>query len=246
MVPTFLVAAVLANGGVHVRSLQELVFGNSGDALHHLRRVAGVLLLQQLVNAARMLQVEIVGNVGRQRWRRRRSTVRPRASRAHRLTRSRLHLLPTHGRLPGQIAAGFVIPSGLVVAVRGRIEAGIQAIVGKLETLFDDERRVGVVDQVLLGDPVVLQGVADDTAQKGDVGARTNLQEEVGLRCGTGEARIDYDHLGVAVPLRLDRPLEAARVILSRISTHDQHHVGVLDVDPAVGHRPASESWSQT
>ena len=52
--------------------------------------------------------------------------------------------------------------------------------------------------------------------------------------------------LGVAVALGLDRPLESAGMVLGRIAAHDQHHVGVLDVDPAVGHRPASESWSQT
>ena len=41
-------------------------------------------------------------------------------------------------------------------------------------------------------------------------------------------------------------PLESARMVLGRIAAHDQHHVGVLDVDPAVGHRPASERWPQT
>ena len=52
--------------------------------------------------------------------------------------------------------------------------------------------------------------------------------------------------LGVAMQLGFDRPLEAARVVLGRIATHDQHHVGVLDVDPAVGHRAASEGGPQT
>src|SRR5687768_3351840 len=46
--------------------------------------------------------------------------------------------------------------------------------------------------------------------------------------------------------LRFNRPLEATRVVLSRIATHDQHHVGILDVDPAVGHRAASEGGPQT
>jgi hypothetical protein len=35
-------------------------------------------------------------------------------------------------------------------------------------------------------------------------------------------------------------------MILGGIAAHDQHHVGVLDVDPAIGHRPASKRWSQT
>jgi hypothetical protein len=35
-------------------------------------------------------------------------------------------------------------------------------------------------------------------------------------------------------------------MVLRWIATHDQHHVGVLDVDPAISHGPAPESWSQT
>ena len=33
---------------------------------------------------------------------------------------------------------------------------------------------------------------------------------------------------------------------LGGIPADHHHHVGVLDVDPAIGHRPASECWSQT
>jgi len=43
-----------------------------GDALHHFRRVALVLLLQQLINATRMLQRQIKRDVWRQRRRGRR------------------------------------------------------------------------------------------------------------------------------------------------------------------------------
>src|SRR6185503_5305650 len=35
-------------------------------------------------------------------------------------------------------------------------------------------------------------------------------------------------------------------MVLGRIATHDQHHVGVLDVDPAVRHCAASEGGPQT
>jgi hypothetical protein len=35
-------------------------------------------------------------------------------------------------------------------------------------------------------------------------------------------------------------------VVLGWIAAHNQHHVGVLDVDPAVGHRAASEGGPQT
>ncbi len=46
--------AILADGGEHVPRLQKLVLRNAGDARNHLRRVARVLLLQQLIDAARM------------------------------------------------------------------------------------------------------------------------------------------------------------------------------------------------
>src|SRR5688500_12384861 len=35
-------------------------------------------------------------------------------------------------------------------------------------------------------------------------------------------------------------------MVLSRITTHDQHHVRVLDVDPSIGHCAASECGPQT
>jgi hypothetical protein len=35
-------------------------------------------------------------------------------------------------------------------------------------------------------------------------------------------------------------------MVLGWIAAHDQHHVGVLDVDPAIGHCAAPERWSQT
>ena len=76
--------------------------------------------------------------------------------------------------------------------------------------------------------------------------AGADLQEQIGGRSRAREARIDDDHLGVALQLGFHRPLEAARVVLGRVAAHDQHHVGVLDVDPAVGHRAASERGPQT
>src|SRR5215472_11423583 len=35
-------------------------------------------------------------------------------------------------------------------------------------------------------------------------------------------------------------------MILRRVPAYDQHHVGVLDVDPAIRHGPASKCWPQT
>src|SRR6267143_642752 len=116
----------------------------------------------------------------------------------------------------------------------------------KLESLLNDERRVGVIDEIVVGDAVVLQRVVDYPAEKGDVGAGTNLKIQIRSRGCPREARIDYNGLRIAVNLGLDGPLEAARMVLGWIPAHDQHHVGVLDVDPAIGYCPASEGWPQT
>jgi hypothetical protein len=35
-------------------------------------------------------------------------------------------------------------------------------------------------------------------------------------------------------------------VILGWISAHDQHHVGVLDIHPAIRHCAPAKRWSQT
>ncbi len=149
-------------------------------------------------------------------------------------------------RLACFVSAFLVVPGAFVVGLGRLIEAREQSILRQLESVFDDERGVGVVDQIFVRDAVVLDGVIDEAAEKREVAAGANLTENIGLRRGAGEARVDHDRLGVAVALGLDRPLETARMVLGRISAHDQHHVGVLDVDPAVGHCPAPESWSQT
>ena len=64
--------AVLADGGEEVGGLEELILRDPGDALDHLRRVARILLLQQLEDATRMLQRQVVHDV-RAAWRRLRS-----------------------------------------------------------------------------------------------------------------------------------------------------------------------------
>ena len=53
--------AILADGGEEFGGLEELILRNAGDALHHFRRIARVLLLEQLEDRARMLQRKIVG-----------------------------------------------------------------------------------------------------------------------------------------------------------------------------------------
>ena len=128
----------------------------------------------------------------------------------------------------------------------GGVESGIEPVFGKLEAVFDDEGGVGEIHQIVFGDAVVLNGVMDQPAEEGDIRAGADLQVKVGDGGRPRESRIDHDHLGVAIALGFNRPLESARMVLGWISALDQHHVGVLDVDPAVGHCPAPEGRSQT
>src|SRR2546423_6505680 len=57
--------AVFANRREQISSFDKLIFGNTSNALNHLRRVTRVLLLQKLKDTARMLQREIVSDIGR-------------------------------------------------------------------------------------------------------------------------------------------------------------------------------------
>ncbi len=194
------------------------------------------MFFQQLQDGSRMLERKIVRDVG---WQYRRCGWGGRVARSgfarHCATLS-----------CGNTAALLVIPGGPIVTLGGFVEPRVQSVLRQLEAFLYQKSCVGVIDQVILGDAVVLQRVVDQTAQEGDVGAGPNLQEEIRGGCGARESRINHDQLGVAFSFGFDYPLEAAWVVLGWIPTHDQHHVGVLDVDPAIGHRPASECRSQT
>ena len=146
----------------------------------------------------------------------------------------------------GHVAAFFIIPGRFVVDLRRRIKTRVQSVFGQLESFLYDERGIRVVDDVVFRDSIVLNRVIDQPAEKSYVRSRANLQEHIRNCRRSREPRIDDDHLRVANLLRLNRPLEPARMVLGRVAAHYQHHVGVLDVDPTIGHRAAPECWSQT
>src|SRR5215469_6974104 len=66
----FLHVAVFADRGEKVGGFEVLLFRNACDALHGLRRVARILLLEQLKYASGMLERQVVGDVRRQHRRR--------------------------------------------------------------------------------------------------------------------------------------------------------------------------------
>jgi hypothetical protein len=116
----------------------------------------------------------------------------------------------------------------------------------KLELGLNDKSGIRVIEKIVFRDAIVFDRVVDQPTKKCDVGTRANLAKKIRDRCGAREPRVDDNHFCVPRAYRFDGPLETARMVLCRVPAHDQHHVGVLDIDPAVGHCPASERWSQT
>ncbi len=64
-----------------------------------------------------------------------------------------------------------IIPRGLVVTLRLGFKTRKHTIrVGRqLEIVFDDERRVRIVNQVIFRDTIVLDGIANDAPEERDV-----------------------------------------------------------------------------
>src|SRR5258708_31744570 len=100
--------AVFANRSVEVGGLEELLLGNAGDALDHLRCVARVLLLQELEYAVGILECWIEVDRSRQ-WRKGR------------------RLSGFSGRSSRRPARTLVVPACAVVGLFLGIETGEQA-----------------------------------------------------------------------------------------------------------------------
>src|SRR5437762_2020793 len=94
------------------------------------------------------------------------------------------------GRRQTGPARSFVVPRGLIVALALGVEAGVQAVLRELESFLDDERGVREVNEIIVRDPIVLNRVVDQAAEKRDVGAGADLQEQIGGGGGPREARI--------------------------------------------------------
>src|SRR5271166_2913921 len=185
-----------------------------------------------------MLQGKIVGHFARKRCWRRRSARRCR-------WRDFFGWRCGDG-FTAEVAAFLIVPGLFVVNLLLWVKARVEAIFGQLESVFDNEGGVRVIDQVILGDAIVLDGVADYAAEKRDVGPRADLYVQIGIRCRTRKAGIDDNRLRVAMNLGFNRPLESTWMVFGWVASHDQHHVGILDVDPAVRHCAASKGGPQT
>src|SRR5690606_28461488 len=60
------------------------------------------------------------------------------------------------------------------------------------------------------------------------------------------KARIHDYELGLVVGLGFGYPLETTGVRLGGVSAHDEHNIGVFDVDPMVRHRSTAKRRGKT
>ncbi len=81
----------------------------------------------------------------------------------------------SRSRLSTLVSALFIIPSGPVVGLSRCIEARIQSIFGQLETFLHNERGIRVVDEIIFRDAVILNRIADHSAEKCNVRSRADL-----------------------------------------------------------------------
>src|SRR5207302_9868180 len=126
---------------------------------------------QQLKDASRMLQGQVISNLRRQRGQRlgrsheRCSSGRRRSSWCGSVCRGN----------SASVVAIFVSPRRAIVGLRASVEARVQPIFRQLEAIFYDERGIGVVDEIVVCDAIVFDRVTDDSAEKRDIGPGPNL-----------------------------------------------------------------------
>lgn len=124
------------------------------------------------------------------------------------------------------MAQTFVKPRLRIVLLLLFVPAGKKSIeiFCIAEILAQNGRSVGVGENILLEPLVVLDDVIDQCAEKENVSSRAQRGPDIGARRGTGEPRIDMNHLAAAFT-RLHHPLEANRVLFRHRGAHD--HDGV-------------------
>ncbi len=135
----------------------------------------------------------------------------------------------------------LILPAAAIVLARFGVVAAKQPVF-KAVAVADDQSGIGKGAHVLLLDLVMLQQIVNHAHQEGNVAARTQRRIEIGHRRRAVKARVDHNHLRIIVRFCLVHPFKANRMRFGWVATHDQHHIGVFDVVPVVGHRAAAEA----
>ena len=138
----------------------------------------------------------------------------------------------------------LIEPARFIVLAFFRVVAAEQAVV-KLVVIANNQAGIGVVAHVFVLHAVVFKQVANHAKQECGVRARANWRVEIGHGGATVETWVNHHHGSVIFGLRFNHPLEAHRMRFRRVAAHDQHHVGVFDIHPVIGHRAAAKGWRQ-
>ena len=227
---------------------EQQILANAGDPTHGVGCVAREVAPQQLEDALRILERSVHAGDSRLR-------LNPRVvSRALRATAPRL-IAPAASVVvaAAHLSAGdprhFLTAAHLgVLTVQGHEvqtrEDPVQ-VGGRLEVLVDDVGGVRVPLHVVIVIALVLDDVLDHPADERDVGARSDLREQVRVRRRAVEARVHHDQPRPSLAHRLLHEGERAGVVLGHVGTEDERAVGVADVDRVVGHGAAAEGLGE-
>ncbi len=213
--------------------LQENGLRGAADLLHHLRRVAREVLLEQLKDAARMLQ----------------RLVARRRSLRHTLIAPAIGLDCLCRMVDGGWGnlLALIAPAGGIVAFSNRVIAGEDAaeVFGVTEVFVDERRGVSIAHDVLFEVPLMVEHVLDESTEEGDVRAGANRRVDVRVGGRARVARIDVDHLRAALA-RLHDEAKADRMALRHVGAHDEDAVAIGDVPLRGGGAATSEACTQT
>ena len=208
---------------------------HASDAFDHFGRIAGVVSLHDIQNAARILQrfIALEHLESRRLEFRRAGLVDPGKSRAF-------------GRVPQLLLIGVVTPGFVVVLLLRRIPAREEARIGiELVVVAKQAGSVRVAEDIVLVIELVLQDVVDHPAEERNIGARTQPTVDVGLGRRTRITRIDHDPGGAAVLCAL-HPTRAQRVVFDIVGANRENDVGVGKVTPMARHGAAAEARRKT
>src|ERR1043165_7074816 len=225
---------VAARGaGEDIGDFEEALARDAARTLDELRRVAREMALEHLIDAARMLQRAVLHRLVEGLRFAAAVLLLSAALRLH--ARRRLVLLRGAGVEPRLRVVLLPVPSAEQPA----------ELLGVLEVIAEDRRRVRVVDDVVAEVALVGEDVVDHRAEEEGVAAGAEREPVVGHGRGAAEARIDVDDLRAVLLTRLDDPLEADRMVLGHRRAHDENRVGVGEVLLRGGGAAAAERGDQ-
>lgn len=136
-------------------------------------------------------------------------------------------------------------PRGLVVGVFLRVIAGEQTVVER-ELGVHEERGVRVAQYVILKIEIMIEDILDHAPPRNAISVPERSGAYMLERADVpGETGIDVDNLGPLV-LCLEHPFERDRVVFSCIAALNENTITVLEIDPVIRHRAASERLCQS